>query len=220
MATTFQQRSKALNLWSPDETERFKLSTVDYGFGREAVIDYKDGSGVVQFPGPLVYVHQSVRFTLGDTIAALSQADSTESARALTAEADIQAALTYETSARIANVDSINEKTTYLENRANTLSQQHYDDDLRLTSEITRATGVEASLQTQISALLSNTDAVALNSLAEIVTDYRENGQGVASSLTAYQTSNDAALSAAFARIALLETFIAQLQDTTSGAGD
>jgi hypothetical protein len=220
MATTFQQRSKALNLWSPDETERFKLSTVDYGFGREAVIDYKDGSGVVQFPGPLVYVHQGLRVTLGDTIAALSQADSTESARALAAEADIQAALTYESAARVANVVAINEKTAYLEDRANTSSQQHFDDDIRLTSEITRATGVEADLQSQISALLSNTDAVALNSLAEIVTDYRENGQGVASSLTAYQTSNDTALADALARINLLETFIYQLQDTTSGAGD
>ena len=178
-----------------------------------------------------MYVHQGLRVTLGDTIAALSQADATEQTRAQNAEATIQDALAFETSARVANVVAINEKTEYLENRANTLSQQHFDDDLRLTSEITRATGVEASLQTQISALLSNTDAVALNSLAEIVTDYRENGQGVASSLTAYQTSNDAAiaayqasndaaLSAAFARINLLETFIVSLQDTTSGAGD
>ena len=167
-----------------------------------------------------MYVHQGLRVTLGDTIAALSQADSTEQARAQNAEAVIQAALDFETSARIANVVAIDEKTTYLENRTNTLSEQHNTDDLRLISEINRATGVEASLQTQIWALLSNTDSVALNSLAELVTDYRENGQGVASSLAGYQASNDAALTAALARISLLETFIAQLQDTTSGAGD
>ena len=45
MATTFAQRSKALNLWSPDETERFKLSTVNSNFGREAIIDFAGGSG-------------------------------------------------------------------------------------------------------------------------------------------------------------------------------
>ena len=57
--------------------------------------------------------------------------------------------------------------------------------------------------------MLSNTDAVALDSLAEIVADYRENGQGVASSLSTYEASNNAAL----ARIDLLETFIVSLQD-------
>ena len=56
-----------------------------------------------------------------------------------------------------------------------------------------------------------------MNSLSELVTDYRQNGQGVADSIATYQASNDSALAAALARISLLETFIVSLQDTTSG---
>ena len=115
---------------------------------------------------------------------------------------------------------AINEKTAYLENRVNTLSDQFGYVNGRVDAADLRATTVEQSLQTQISALLSNTDSVALNSLAELVTDYRENGMGAATTFAAYQASNDAALAAALARINLLETFIVSLQDTTTGAGD
>ena len=66
--------------------------------------------------------------------------------------------------------------------------------------EAGRAQTVEAQLQAQISSLLSNTDAVALNSLAELVTDYRANG-GV------YQSS----LSALTDRMLFLEGVIADL---------
>ena len=48
-----------------------------------------------------------------------------------------------------------------------------------------RAQTVETQLQSQISSLLSNTDAVALNSLAELVADYRVNGTGVSASVSA-----------------------------------
>ena len=48
-----------------------------------------------------------------------------------------------------------------------------------------RAQTAEAQLQSQISSLLSNTDSVALNSLAELVQDYRVNGMGVSSSVSA-----------------------------------
>ena len=51
--------------------------------------------------------------------------------------------------------------------------------------ETGRAQTVEAQLQSQISSLLSNTDAVALNSLAELVADYRVNGSGVSSNVSA-----------------------------------
>ena len=238
MATTFEQRSKALNLWSPDETQRFKLSTVDNGFGREATIDYNGGAGVVQFPGPLVYVHQGMRYALGETIAgaqsalysevtravaaetAIQTALDSEVTRAQTVEAALQASLIYETESRAANIVDIQGSLTYLNNRADTLSDQHGYTNGRIDSEINRATTVEQSLQTQISALLRTTDSVALNSLAELVVDYRENGMGVATSLASYETSNNAALAAALARISLLEEFIVSLQDTTSGAGD
>ena len=51
--------------------------------------------------------------------------------------------------------------------------------------EAGRAQTVEAQLQSQISSLLSNTDSVALNSLAELVQDDRVNGMGVSSSVSA-----------------------------------
>ena len=50
-----------------------------------------------------------------------------------------------------------------------------------VTVESSRAQTVEAGLQSQISNLLSNTDAVTLNSLAELVADYRLNGSGLES---------------------------------------
>ena len=49
----------------------------------------------------------------------------------------------------------------------------------QLMVESGRAQTAEAGLQSQISSLLSNTDAVALNSLAELVADYRVNGSGL-----------------------------------------
>ena len=55
----------------------------------------------------------------------------------------------------------------------------------QLMVESGRAQTAEAQLQSQISSLLSNTDAVALNSLAELVADYRENGVGVSGNVSA-----------------------------------
>jgi len=48
-----------------------------------------------------------------------------------------------------------------------------------------RAQTAEAKLQSQISSLLSNTDSVALNSLAELVQDYSVNGVGISGNVTA-----------------------------------
>ena len=220
MATIFDQKSKALNLYSPDETARLRLTTVDNGFGREGQITYADGAGGVIFPGPLVYVHQELRYTVGERIATLvSQTEFTVDT------------LQNEVVERTANVTALNGAATVLTARVDTLEGQHVAQEARIDTEFARATGVEAGLQNQISALLSNTDSVALNSLAELVADYRENGSTVAASIASYQTSNDAtisayqasndaALAAALARINLLETFIVSLQDTTSGGGD
>ena len=165
MATIFDQKSKALNLYSPDETARLRLTTVDNGFGREGQITYADGAGGVIFPGPLVYVHQELRYTVGERIATLVQ------------QTEFTAAtLQNEQTKRAANVVALSGITTGLTARVGTLEGQHI-------AENARATTVEAGLQNQISALLSNTDSVALNSLAELVADYRENGSTVAASI-------------------------------------
>ena len=194
-----------------------RLTTVDNGFGREGQITYADGAGGVIFPGPLVYVHQELRYTVGERIATLVQ------------QTEFTAAtLQYEQTERAANVTALSGAATVLTARVDTLEGQHVAQEARIDTEFARATGVEAGLQNQISALLSNTDSVALNSLAELVADYRENGSTVAASIASYQTSNDAtissyqasndaALAAALARINLLETFIVQLQGTTGG---
>ena len=61
-------------------------------------------------------------------------------------------------------------------NTATALNEENYE---RILAETARAGAAEAGLQSQISSLLSNTDAVALNSLAELVADYRVNGSGL-----------------------------------------
>ncbi len=82
------------------------------------------------------------------------------------------------------------------------------------TAEYSRAVSVEASLQTQISNLLSNTDGVALNSLAEIVADYGSVGvtSGTRfSAIEAAATAAATAATAAAARITALEALVAAL---------
>ena len=73
------------------------------------------------------------------------------------AVSNLQTAINYESAERkLAQVD-LNDRANYLENRANTLSEQHAyqegrlnDTDLRLTAEIGRATSAETSLQGQL----------------------------------------------------------------------
>ena len=86
---------------------------------------------------------------------------------------------------------------------ANISSQQIPAVSAAVDSETARAQGAEGSLQAQITSLMANTDATALNSLAELVADYSQNGSGVT-----------AALTAAVARIAQLEATVAALQNT------
>ena len=64
--------------------------------------------------------------------------------------------------------------------------------------ETTRAQQVESSLQQQISSLLSNTDPAVIDSIAELVTSFGQNGATVT-----------AALNAAVARITQLEQTVA-----------
>ena len=71
------------------------------------------------------------------------------------AVASVQTALSFETAERIQGQVDLNDRANYLENRANTLSQQHSDDDLRLSAEIVRATAAESSLQSQLATSVS-----------------------------------------------------------------
>ena len=77
--------------------------------------------------------------------------------------------------------------------------------NLGSTNETARAQQIENDLQQQITSLLANTDATALNSLAELVADYSANGSGV-----------NTALQAALARIEQLEQTVAALQNSSS----
>jgi len=65
-----------------------------------------------------------------------------------------------------------------------------------LDEEIAARSAQGSSLQNQISSLLNNTDAVALNSLAELVADYKQNGEGIDGRLTTYSTATDNRLTA------------------------
>ena len=122
MATIFDQKSKALNLYSPDETARLRLTTVDNGFGREGQITYADGAGGVIFPGPLVYVHQDLRYTVGERIATLVQ------------QTEFTAAtLQNEQNERAANVVALSGAATALTARVDTLEAQHIAETARAT---------------------------------------------------------------------------------------
>ena len=111
-----------------------------------------------------------------------------EGTRALSAEGVIDARVT--------------QVRTYLLDRQNSLfTHVNNINTITIPAEATRALAAETSLQGQISSLLANTDGVALNSLAELVADYRLNGTTVTSSLDA-----------AVARIDALEAMVAALQ--------
>jgi len=87
---------------------------------------------------------------------------------------------------RFANLDSaIREEAISRENSHDAAMEVSYGIVRDLRAETDRSTGAEANLQSQISNLLANTDAVALNSLSELVADYRLNGSGVSSSVSA-----------------------------------
>ena len=120
----------------------------------------------------------------------------TEKSRALAAEA--------------AGADNLN---SYITNQAwlNQLEKERVND--AIAAENTRAVGIENSLQTQITALLSNTDAVALNSLAELVTEFSTNGTTITSSLQAEVDRATAAENAAIARLDVIEAMLLTLQN-------
>jgi len=87
---------------------------------------------------------------------------------------------------RFANLDTaIREEAISRENSHEAAMEVSYGITQNLIAETARSTGAEANLQSQISNLLANTDAVALNSLSELVADYRLNGSGVSSSVSA-----------------------------------
>lgn len=102
---------------------------------------------------------------------------------------------------RFANLDSAlsNEAQARQSVLATTveLNEENYE---RILAETGRAQTSESGLQSQISNLLANTDSVALNSLAELVADYRINGNSVSANVNALE-----------ARVVFLEGVIAQL---------
>lgn len=102
---------------------------------------------------------------------------------------------------RFANLDSAIQAEAQSRENAHDSAMQVASDNQALTeAETARATTAESGLQTQISNLLANTDAVALNSLSELVADYRVNGGTVSSSVSALTD-----------RVAYLEGVIAML---------
>ena len=69
--------------------------------------------------------------------------------------------------------------------------QEASDRAAAVAVEKSRAEGVEASLQQQISNILSNTDTTALNSLAEIVSSFQNADSTLTGALATLQSSFD-----------------------------
>ena len=110
---------------------------------------------------------------------------------------------------RIQSVETIQEvHLNMFDSRINEITSQQLPNlGTTIATETARAQQIENNLQQQITSLLANTDATALNSLAELVADYSANGSGV-----------NTALQAALARIDQLEQTVAALQNS-SGSG-
>ena len=66
------------------------------------------------------------------------------------AVASVQTALSFETAERIQGQVDLNDRANYLENRANTLSEQHHTEFLRLNSLFESSTAADESLQSQL----------------------------------------------------------------------
>lgn len=86
----------------------------------------------------------------------------------------------------------------YLDQRIDGEKKSREDADVSILSSMT---SIQTSLQNQISSILQNTDAVALNSLAELVADYTSQGQGYVATINALT-----------ARVVSLEQMVATLQ--------
>lgn len=95
---------------------------------------------------------------------------------------------------------SIRDNKIELEERLDTAEENITATQASVMDEAGRAQTAEAGLQSQISNLLANTDSVALNSLSELVQDYRSNGVNITGSVSALT-----------ARVVFLEGVIAQL---------
>jgi len=79
-----------------------------------------------------------------------------------------------------------------------------------------RAEGVEAGLQSQITNLLSNTDEVALNSLAELVAEFSTNGTTITTALQAEVTFARAEAADLRTRLDAVEILLASLVNSSA----
>ena len=136
-----------------------------------------------------------------------ADADLQSQITALTAEetagkSSLQFQLTQEELARIAGDSDLTDSLAAEVTRA-TAAESGLSSDI--VDETSRATTAESSLQTQIDSILSNTDATALNSLAEIVTEF----QSVDGTLTGLISSNGS-------RISALETGVTAIEGWTT----
>ena len=113
--------------------------------------------------------------------AQIEAAASAEVTRASQAEAANAAAITAEETRALA-AEAVNAAAVVSEASARATA---------VTAEETRALAAEASLQSQITNILSNTDATALNSLAEIVSHISSEDATLAASIASLQSSFD-----------------------------
>ena len=124
------------------------------------------------------------------------------SAEETAGKSSLQFQLTQEELARIAGDSDLTDSLAAEVARA-TAAESGLSSDI--VDETSRATTAESSLQTQIDSILSNTDATALNSLAEIVTEF----QSVDGTLTGLISSNGS-------RISALETGVTAIEGWTT----
>jgi hypothetical protein len=86
-----------------------------------------------------------------------------------------------------------------------------------ITSEATARANGDSALQTQINNILSNTDATALNSLAELVAAFQAADSNLSTSISNLSSSAGSSIAALEARVAALEAKLALVTSVSGG---
>lgn len=169
-------------------------------------VTLRDASGVLTVNNNPVAMAQAV----SDAFASIYTKSQTDGA--------IVAAVAVESAVRISNnATTLTSANTYTDDKiaivinditssvaTNAVDASDYT-DAKVAEEMNRATSAESELGTRIDAVISNTDSVALNSLAEVVSAFQAADGGMNAAITALGTNATSAIATEISRATAAE---------------
>jgi hypothetical protein len=172
-------------------------------------ITLRDANGILTANNNPVAMAQAVSdafatvYTKPQTDSAISAAVATEAAARVLGDADTLAAANSFTIEQLMNVvgDITVNATT-----AATSSTEYTDS--KVAQEAARAEAAESALGSRIDSVISNTDSVALNSLAEVVTAFQSADGNMAAAIAALGTNATSALATEVSRAETAESLL------------